>query len=253
MNHSRSITVALAGILPFPGCASLQSTMPAHSDAPPVVRALRTDTPVTIDGKLDETVWQSAPSWPLLLPDGSANSPAESGSVQLSWDDRYLYGAFTVTDRDVVQTATEDQQHHYQTGDVLELFIKPESRSWYWEFHVTPNGLKTAFFYPSRSYKNLPGPLNYRSGLRVAAQINGTLNNWRDNDQGWTAEIAIPLDELAAQGVPLDAENAWTILVGRYNYGRHLSDRELSSHPALSRANFHRYEEWACLELVPPE
>ncbi|AHF90631.1 hypothetical protein OPIT5_10920 [Opitutaceae bacterium TAV5] len=227
--------------------------MTDHSRKIPVVRALRTDTPVVVDGKLDEAVWRSAPSGPLGLPDGSGAMPEEPGDVQFAWDDRHLYVAFRVVDRDVVQEATEDQRQHYQTGDTLELFLRPVSASWYWEFYVTPNGLKTAFFYPGRGHKGLPGTLDYRSGLRVAAQIDGTLNHWRDDDRGWTAEMAIPLDELAAQGVSLDAENAWLILAGRYNYGRHVPERELSSYPALSRANFHHYEEWAGLELSKRE
>ena len=55
-------------------------------------------------------------------------------------------------------------------------------------------------------------------GLRVTAHIDGTLNDGSDHDRGWTAEMAIPLKELATAGVPLDHDHPWTVLAGRYNY-----------------------------------
>lgn len=173
----------------------------------------------------------------------------EDAHVQLAWDDEFLYVAFSFEDSDIVQESESDQAHHYLTGDVAELFLKPRDETWYWEFYVTPNGLKTAFFYPGRGRLGLPSNLDYQSRIRVAAQVDGTINNWGDHDRRWTAEIAVPLSELADQGIPLDDSHPWQIFVSRYNYGRYLPYLEHSMMPTLSQTDFHHYEEWGNLEL----
>lgn len=228
------------GILLFGSVHVAMSASPATS-MERTLRALPLSTP-------------AAPAQPLsLLSDksGASVAPRESGSVRIAHDHTHLHVFFEFQDHDVVQESSEDQRHHYKTGDVVELFLKPENASWYWEFYATPNGRKTAFFYPSRGYKGLPSTLDYTSGLKVTAHIDGTLNNWRDRDVGWTAHMTIPLAELAAAGIPLDPKTPWRILVGRYNYGRYLPECELSMFPPLTRLDFHRHEEWARLELVP--
>lgn len=146
-----------------------------------ICEAVWSDEPITLDGQLGELVWRLAPAYPLVLPadrerDG-VRTPQEQGTVRFAWDTTHFYAAFDFADRDIVQESDEDQQHHYRTGDVAELFLKPVGAAHYWEFYVTPNGRKTAFFYPSRGRVGLPSALNYSSRLRVAAQVNGTIND----------------------------------------------------------------------------
>jgi hypothetical protein len=206
--------------------------------------------PFTLDGRLEEQAWRDAPPHPLTRL-GDQSPLEEPGTVRFAWDDEHFYAAFDLVDRDVVQEATEDQQHHYRTGDVAELFLKPAERPHYWEFYVTPNGLKTAFFYPGRGRLGLPSALQYTSGIRVAAHVDGSLNDWGDTDRGWTAEVAIPLAELSAAGVRFAPDVAWTAAAGRYNFGVHLNHVELSSFPPMTR-NFHQHESWAPLVIESP-
>jgi len=245
--HMRlSLTISL-----FSSLASLAMSETPRSSQPSVVQAAYAVVPAATGAKPD------APTYPYLLLNAGPKSPApiEGGQVRFTWDDTHLHAFFELQDHDVLQESDQDQRHHYETGDVVELFLKPEGATWYWEFYATPNGRKTAFFYPSRGYKGLPSTLDYRSDLKVTAKIDGTLNNWRDRDTGWTATISIPLAELAAAGIPLNAGTPWRVLVGRYNYGRYLPERELSMYPSLTKLDFHRHEEWARLELqgAPPQ
>jgi len=116
---------------------------------------------------------------------------------------------------------------------------------------VTPAGKKTTFFFPSKGYLGLPSPIKHSSGLTVAAQCDGTLNNWTDRDSGWTAEMAMPVKDLTARGEPFGPGASWRILVARYNYSRHLTQgRELSMTPQLSATNYHLREEYAVLRFV---
>ncbi|MEQ9455020.1 MAG: GDSL-type esterase/lipase family protein [Phycisphaeraceae bacterium] len=218
------------------------------------MHAVPTEAPVEIDGKLDESVWQEAPVYWLDLGHDQADRPGsvqEGGEVRLAYDDDYLYVGVFLTDSDIVQESDEDQQMHFKTGDVVEVFLKPDSATWYWELYATPNGRRSAFFFPGSGRLPLPSAYTYQSNLRVGAQITGTLNAWRDHDTNWTAEFAIPREELAAQGVPLAPGQSWRMLIGRYNYSRYLEHPELSMYPRLLKTRFHSHGEYAPLKLLP--
>ncbi|MCC6683168.1 MAG: carbohydrate-binding family 9-like protein [Phycisphaeraceae bacterium] len=210
--------------------------------------------PITMDGILDEPIWQTTTAYELALSRDRVQQELtlqERGSVQLAYDDHYLYAAIQFVDSDVVQEDDRDQQHHYQTGDVAEVFLKPDTagNTHYWELYVTPNGRRTAFFFPGRGRLGLPSCFMYKSDLRVAAHVQGTLNDWHDRDEGWSAEMAIPLAELAAMGVPLTADHPWRVFVGRYNYSRYLGRVELSMSPQLPVTDYHTFESYASLIL----
>ncbi len=85
--------------------------------------------------------------------------------------------------------------------------------------------------------------------IKYKSTVSGTLNRRNDVDRQWTVEVAIPLDELARQGVPLDPRHKWRILIGRYNFSCHQKICELSSLPQLEKFNFHAHEEYAFLKL----
>lgn len=222
---------------------------------PPQMLANHTPQPINVDGQLDESIWQTAPNYTLQLSRDRADENEqlrESATVRFAYDENFFYAAFYLTDSDIVQESDKDQQHHYQTGDVAELFLKPNDETWYWELYVTPNSKRTAFFFPGSGWLGLPSCFQpHLPGLRVGAQVQGTLNHWRDRDEAWTAEIAVPLAELAEQGIPLSPEHPWRVFVGRYNYSRYLDEAELSMCPPLSTTNYHLNKEYAQLVLVP--
>ena len=84
----------------------------------------------------------------------------------------------------------------------------------------------------------------------VAANCNGTINDWTDKDTGWTAEMAMPIKDLTANGDTFDAGADWLILIGRYNYSRYIEYPELSMSPQISQTNFHLLEDYGVLRLV---
>jgi hypothetical protein len=221
-----------------------------------------TSEPITIDGKLDEGAWAKAPSYSLCLPlKAYSNSPEsmqknlgknlrEKGAVKLLWDDNYLYVGAEFEDSDVVNEGKEDQSHFYLTGDLLEVFLKPAKENYYWEIYGTPNNKRTWFAIPSRGRLIFPACASYLpENLKVAATVDGTLNNWKDKDKGWTVEMAIPIKELTVYGAKFDNSANWTILLARYNYSAYLETSELSAYPQLSNVNWHLYEEYAKLRL----
>jgi len=209
-----------------------------------------TDVPVNVDGKLDDPAWQNATVYAMNIGKDRAmlnQKLCEGGEVMMCWDDRNLYVGVRFHDSDVCTEVTEDQVHAYGQGDTLEWFIKPENSTWYWELYATPNNKKTTFWFPSRG-RILPSCFkDYKSGLRVAAGVNGTLNNWRDTDEGWTAEMAMPLADLTAYGDKFEPGAKWRVLVARYNYSRCLPRIEYTMCPVLTQTNYHLYERYAPL------
>ncbi len=263
-------TVA-AVLLMMTGCASTkekfwQITSKFKEPAgPAVLSASYTEMPVVIDGYLNDPVWRKTPVYHLslsntdMLPIERRNDKRpgidvfrEAGETKLAWDENYLYVGIKFYDSDIVQENNEDQQHHYQRGDTLEVFLKPEKSTWYWEIYTTPNARKTVFWYTGRGSAGLPS--GFEPGMNldevlVGARVNGTLNNWQDKDEYWTAEIAIPIKGLTAHGDSFGPGSEWKILIARYNFSRYLPWKELSMAPQLSMTNYHLLEEFAILEF----
>ncbi len=230
------------------GCAS----MPDET-ASPVITARYTAAPVQIDGILDDAVWNQAVAYPLALAaaDLAEGKPlTEGGEVRVAWDDQFIYVAVRFVDSDIVAEGEEDQLHHYRMGDVAEFFLKPADHTWYWEMYATPAGRKTTLWFPGRGRLGLPSAETSPGGLRVAAQCQGTLNDWRDVDQSWTAEMALPVSDMVARGENYGIGSRWTMMLARYNYGRYLDWKELSMAPAISKPNYHLIEDYATIDFV---
>lgn len=241
------ITIAGSGLTILTAVAGMAATTPPL----PVMQAVYTAQPVKIDGILDDAVWKKAPAYRMALDTNATNAVTEGGEVRVAWDTNYLYVAVRFTDSDIVAEGKEDQLHHYSLGDLAEVFLKPDNETWYWELYATPAGKKTSFFFPGRGRLGVPSGFTYTCGLTVAAQCDGTLNNWEDRDREWTAEMAMPIKDLTSHGERFEPGARWRILVARYNYSRYLPNKELSMTPALSRTNYHLTEEYAVLEIMP--
>jgi hypothetical protein len=248
--------VLTAGVSMMIGCAAQtkQFSEQASVTINPVMVAKYTSSPIVLDGKLDDPAWKSAVVYSLSLSDDLAKKDkklTEAGEVRLAWDENYLYLGINFTDSDIVAEGEKDQLHHYLFGDLAELFLKPEGKTWYWELYVTPLSMKTSLFFPGRGRLGLKSADNYSCGLKVAAHNNGTVNQWTDRDTGWTAEMAMPIKDLTARGETFGPGSHWKIFVGRYNYSRYLNTigPELSMTPPLSMTNYHRTEEYAVLQF----
>lgn len=228
-----------------------------------VVKAVYTAEPVKMDGSLSEAQWANAPAYNVALggqvynkqPEAMKKSVGkelhEPGEFKLLWDKDYLYIGIKFMDSDIYAYGEENEMHHYTLGDVAEVFLKPENATYYWELYATPAGKKTAFFIPGRgclmSAILALEPIN----IKVASKVQGTINNWKDKDTCWTAEMAIPRKDLEKYGAKFGPGNQWRIFLARYNYSRYLPVKELASFPKQAETpNFHLLEEYGWLELV---
>ncbi len=229
------------------------------------VVAVATTAPLTVDGKLDEADWKNAPAYTMVhssnqyqnsdwdIQEFFGRGVVEPGTIRVLWDEKHLYVGIELTDRDLRAEDGEDQKHLYKTGDVAEVFLKPANRPWYWEIYASPLGNKTAFYYSSRGILGLPSGFQEKlplKGLKTAVVAYGTVNDPSDHDVKWTAEIAIPRDEISHGDTKLAPNVPWLIFFGRYNYGIYLLCQENSCFPCQPMPNFHNHAGYAALKMV---
>ena len=150
---------------------------------------------IALDGKLDEGAWASAPwSDDFVDIEGTARRPpAQHTRVKMLWDATNLYIGADLAETDLWATLTEHDDIVYRDND-FEVFVDPDGDTReYYEIEV--NAIGTIF--------DLYLPVPYRAGakanhdwnatgMRVAIQLDGTVNDSRDTDRGWQIEIAIP-------------------------------------------------------------
>ena len=217
-----------------------------------MLKAEYSAAPVKVDGKLDDAVWQKAAVYQMNLSADevkAGNRLQEGGQVQFAWDEENFYLAATFEDSDIFAEGDKDQLHHYQLGDICELFLKSGDRIFYFELYATPRGKKTTFWFPGGSVESLE---DYKSNLTVAAQNDGTLNDRTDKDTKWTAEMAMPVKDLCERGETFGPGSNWRAFVGRYNYSNYLKsgETELSMAPQLSATNYHLINEYGHVDFV---
>ena len=217
--------------------------------------ACRTSGPIVVDGRLDEASWRLATKSPRFEDLEEPGRPALFDTrAAVLWDDDYLYVGFWVEEPDVRATYTERDSMICEENDV-EVFIAGEDA--YYEFELNALGTIMERFYVwqdayvEAGYGALPefdlqgtklvdtlggtktGHAHPRGrrwafrewdlpGLKWAVHVDGTINDPRDTDRGWTAEIAFPWQGLKhlADGRPLPARegDTWRMDFSRFQW-----------------------------------
>lgn len=227
--------------------------------APDVARytAFRTRGPLTIDGRLDKPDWAAAPRSPRFRDLVSGQATIHDTRAAVLWDDEYLYAGFWVEEPFVEATLTERDSLVYTENDV-EIFVAGQDAYYelqlnalgtvyeaffVWEDRYRPSGFDQAPDLARAGAKpwNGVGLQNHPRGprlgffqwdfpgLKTAAQVDGTLNDNRDRDRGWTAEIALPWAgmETLLKGdkrqVPPRHGDGWRMDFSRFNTYREAS------------------------------
>ena len=184
------------------------------------------------------------PAYPFAFSSDREGAPQEGATVRFGWDASGLYVSAELVDSNLIALNREDEQLHFETGDVFELFIKPLNDTYYWEMYAIPSGNKTTLFFPRD-----------RAGLELndflrGHDFHGLDVSIEETSTGWNAQLFVPATQLTALGGTWGAGAEWTIFCGRYNYdSEELIDPELSMAPALSKTNYHLTDEYAHLNL----
>lgn len=206
--------LCLAILIAFVASAQDVPTTPLSYDC------YRATTPIRIDGKLDDPAWAKA-EWTSDFVDieGTAKpAPRFRTRIKMLWDDKYLYIAAELQEPNVNATLLKHDSVIFHDND-FEVFIKPlpQTKS-YFEFEM--NALNTGWdLFLNKPYNENGEPDNSWDiiNLKTAVAVQGTLNNPNDTDQGWTIEIAYPLNAFdSRQQVPHPHDGT----VWRINFSR---------------------------------
>lgn len=184
--------------------------LPRPTQPPETYAAKHVTVAPTVDGKLDEAAWASVPwSDPFVDIEGDKKpQPRYRTRMKMLWSDTTLYIAAEMEEPDVWATYRTRDQIVFHEPD-FEVFIDPNGDGKaYYELEV--NCLGTIFdLYLHRMYRE-GGPALHGwdcKGLATGIVVQGTANEPRDTDTGWTLEWAIPFASLVPQPCdqPVDA------------------------------------------------
>lgn len=187
----------LAGVLPAAGFIIMTTGCIA---TPKRYTCYRAGEPLVIDGRLDEAAWRAAPVTDRFVDiEGDAKPrPRFETRARLLWDDEHLYIGAELEEPHVWATLRERDSIVFHDND-FEVFIDPDGDSCnYYEIEI--NAFNTIFdLLLVRTYR-AGGPARHDwnlAGLRTAVHVDGTLNDPRDIDRGWSVEMALPWAALA--------------------------------------------------------
>jgi Carbohydrate family 9 binding domain-like len=195
----------------------------AFAQTPRQYTCHRATSPIHIDGRLDDSAWHNA-DWTDDFVDiqGAGHpQPRFRTRVKMLWDDRYFYVAAELEEPHVWATLTGHDAVIFHDND-FEVFLDPSGNGRnYFEFEM--NALNTGWdLFLNKPYREGGKADNSWDipGLLTAVQVDGTLNDARDRDRGWTVEIAFPWTAFATRA-PLRrpaAGDEWRINFSRVEW-----------------------------------
>jgi hypothetical protein len=182
----------------------------------PTHEVRRVTKSITVDGKLTEEDWKSAPSVTLQFPWEEQTGAKQKTTVRLLWNDEMIYVAFECADADIVAHHDQRDDPTYK-DDAVELFIQPNPRnSVYVGLEMNARGTLYDYLYV---FPQVLVKAYDLKGVQLATSIDGSLNLTSDRDKGWVLELGIPLHNFAELmgGKPVTAGSTWFVNLNRWD------------------------------------
>lgn len=192
-----------------------------------------------IDGKLNDEVWKNI-AWTESFEDIEGNrkpSPTWKTRVKMSWDDKGLYIAAELHEPHIWAYLKNYDDIVFYDND-FEVFIDPDNDTHrYYEFEV--NALNTMFdlFMPKPYRNGSAAMISFNApGMKWAVDVQGTINNPNDIDQGWTVELFIPFWAVSIANKPKSPKDGdfWRINFSRVEWltdveeGKYVKKKDLN-------------------------
>ncbi len=214
---------------------------------------------------ITDAAWDAAP-WTDAFVDIEGDKqpkPRYRTRVKMLWDDEALYIAAELEEPHVWATLTEHDSVIFHDPD-FEVFLDPDGDNHlYGELEL--NARNTTWdLLLTKPYKDGGKAVNAWeiTGLKTAVKIDGTLNDPRDKDTGWTVEIKWPwagLKELSGVAMPPKDGDQWRINFSRVEWDTEIVDgkyRKVKGKPEYNWVwspqgviDMHRPERWGYLQF----
>ncbi len=190
---------------------------PVLAEVPYHYPAGKTPIAPEIDGKLNDAVWSSVKATRHLVLHNDNSPSAVVTWSKVTYDDDNLYIAFFAQDNDIASQFTQFDDPTYQTDDTVEVFIDPDGDGKnYYELGVTAQAAYDVVIHQPKPWSD-DQPWNI-AGLEYAVNVEGTLNDASDIDQGMQVEIKIPLASLNYLGNNEYQNRTWRFNLHRAEY-----------------------------------
>ncbi len=229
----------------------------------------RAVSPVALDGRLDDPAWRAVPwSDDFVDIEGDRRLPPRFRTrAKVLWDDHYFYIGAELEEPHVQGTFTRHDSYIFHEDNDFEVFIDPDGDNHHYA-ELEMNALNTTWdLCLTKPYRDGGRAENGWEipGLRTAVHVNGTLNNPRDTDRGWTIEIAIPWAMVRAlnangraAGAPGDGDQ-WRVNFSRVQWrydvvdGRYVRRKDRREDNWVwspqGAVNMHQPETWGQLQF----
>ena len=211
----------------------------------------RTDGKLKIDGKLDESSWQKAPSTEEYEDISGAGfaTPKYKTTSKMLWDDDYLYVGAILEEPNIVANLTQRDTIIYYDND-FEVFIDPDNDGHNY-FEIEVNAKNVLFDLMLDKPYRVGGDFFLQwdcPGIQSAIYIDGTLNNPKDTDKMWSVEMAIPRQALTLSfNNLLKAGNTWRINFSRVEWLKKPEENWVWN--ATGRIDMHMPDRWGYLHF----
>ena len=196
--------------------------LPLRSDQPLRTGCPRAAVAPVIDGRLDDAAWSSWIRLDTDIEGPRRPAPRFGTDVAMAWDDSFLYVGARLVEPHVWATYARRDMVVYHEND-FEVFIDPDGDNHlYYELEI--NALGTVWdLLLVRPYRDGTAAVDAWdvAGLKSAVQVQGTLNDPSDLDEGWTVELAFPwavLAQVAGRPAPPAPGDVWRVNFSRVEW-----------------------------------
>jgi hypothetical protein len=199
---SIAISIALVGAaFVVGGCRSSSSNPPAPEPAASAALAVerggealnvpRTTGPIHIDGELDEDTWRSAARTGAFV-DAHGDEARPFSDARFLADDAAIYAVLYAADDDLRATVKDhDGPVWMDSAFIVTLGLDAPGAPTF-EIDVSAAGVVS----DARRGKKGERDASWESGIEVALDRDGTMNDASDEDEEWVVEARIPLVSL---------------------------------------------------------
>ncbi len=199
-----------------------------------VFKVARTNTPMVIDGKLNEEAWQKTESRSLNYFYRVEKPTDQQNTVfRMLWDEENLYVFFACEDQYITARERKRDGRPY-LDDCAEIFLipVPDSLNVHYGFELNLYKASNDFIYLNNFYQGRNAAVrSYNPDFEVEVTVDGTVNDNTDLDKGWNMEMALPLTLFKGMDrfSPVKEGNQWGFLAIRQERNDAEGNRRITS------------------------
>lgn len=182
-------------------------------------------------GLILQQSWRTEPE-PAFMP----------GRVEIGWVPEGFVIEAELMDRDIFNPVRAFNEPAFLQGDVFEIFMRPEGREAYHEFHITPHNQLFQYRIPSAEAFRARRQEGIQTSWILSSPILESHTRRNEMDGFWQLSVNIKVKKW---GFPsLRTNDRWNFSFCRYDYSKNREKPCLSSTSRFKKLDFHDQDCW---------